>query len=112
MSDYLNESLVEELVDIMEEDIGMLYETYIADSQEKIVELAEVFKSDDYEVIRRLAHSIKGSSKNVGADGVADLLETIESDAKAESLSDRNERISEINRVFDLTKQEISQRFL
>ena len=96
----------------MEEDIGMLYETYIADSQEKIVELAEVFKSDDYEVIRRLAHSIKGSSKNVGADGVADLLETIESDAKAESLSDRNERISEINRVFDLTKQEISQRFL
>ncbi len=58
------------------EEMVELYEAHIPNI---IVELREAAKSENRHQIQELAHSIKGSSANIGAKIVTDLTREIES---------------------------------
>jgi histidine phosphotransfer protein HptB len=54
----------------------------------------------DQEVLRRAAHTLKGSSLNVGASRVADLCKRLESQLRAEPPADMPAQVDQIeNRV-------------
>lgn len=112
MSDYLNLSMISELREIMEDDFSVLYETFIADSEQKLQQLEQAFSLNDSESIRRLAHSLKGSCCNVGANKLADLCEVLENAARDnDSIAD----IPFLNNLlicFKATQQQIQQELL
>ena len=59
--------------------------------------LADGIASGDAEVVRRAAHSIKGSSGNIGANVVMERAAALEERARAGDLSDAQERAAAID---------------
>lgn len=111
MSEFFDDQVISELKEIMGEDIGMLLETFIDDSQEKVEALADSVNSQDSDDIRRTAHSLKGSSKNVGAIALALLCEEMEHKARENILAPLPELMEKIRQAFLKTKDEIHNQF-
>lgn len=55
-----------------------LLETYIASSSDLMERLRQSFAARDAEAVKRLAHTLKGSSRSIGANAMGDLFEAIE----------------------------------
>ena len=100
MTDVLDSAIISELQEIMGEDLEMLLSTYIEDTQQKIEELKSQISEKDADNIRRTAHSIKGSSKNVGAMGLADWCQQMESSARDDNLQDVEMQLTNIETSF------------
>jgi histidine phosphotransfer protein HptB len=102
-----------ELVEIMGEDMTMLIDSYIADTRAKLAQLAELQPSTEHESIFRLAHSLKGSSRNIGVSAFADYCEIIEEQARAQQLNANGIDLQELSRLFesaiDAIQQQLSQ---
>lgn len=112
MTNFLNTTLVDELKIIMEEDLALLYETYISDSQAKLAELQSAFDDNDFDLIRRIAHSLKGSSRNVGADVVAEICERLEFSAREENIPNGSDFLADIQSAFESTQTQIDNEIL
>ena len=111
MHQVLNEQIVIDLMDIMGDETLMLFETFVMDSESKIIELKEHVAQQDEELIRRVAHSLKGSSRNVGATELADACEALEHAARNSELGQSEEFYQQINSAFSRVKNEIQVRF-
>ena len=88
MSEILNQALLGELKEIMEDDFPSLLETFVAESSRQYVEASEAWKARDMEVLRRAAHSLKGSCGNIGAEMLQATCEVIEYSAKDGEVED------------------------
>ena len=78
MTDIIDTAIVEELRELMEDDFEVLLTTFISDSETKFTGLAAAVASGVGEDIRRAAHSLKGSSSNLGATQLSDLCFQLE----------------------------------
>ena len=90
MSDCLNLKTLAALREI-EEPGQMVFTTklinvYLEDTRERLNAFRIAHQSGDCAVLAKVAHAVKGSSLNVGADGLAALMKTIEMDAKKGTL--------------------------
>ncbi len=112
MSGLLDEEIISELVEIMGDDIGLLFETFISDSEEKIVQLKSILENGNGDEIRRLAHSLKGSSKNIGAVNLAMRCENLEIDGREGNVVDVEKVYSAISVDYNAVKAELQMRFL
>lgn len=84
--EHLDYETINTLRQVMEEDFGLLIDTFIQDSTDRITVLREVVESADGDAIRRAAHSFKGSSSNIGAPHLTNLCLALEKKAMANSL--------------------------
>lgn len=83
-----------ELVD--QDDVSFLYdlfESYLATARDSIHSLRS---DEDLEVLRRAAHTLKGSSLNVGATQVAELCRHLESELRDQAPADLHARVAQI----------------
>lgn len=62
-----------------------LFESYLSTARESIETLRH---EADQDLLRRAAHTLKGSSLNVGASRVADLCKTLEQQLRSAQLDD------------------------
>jgi two-component system, sensor histidine kinase and response regulator len=76
---------------------------YLTDTVKRFHSLAEAYKAKDISSIISLAHTIKGSSLNVGADNLATLMQRIEKEGKSGSLCSL-ESIAEAEILFRKTR--------
>ncbi len=74
------------LKDVMEDGFSTLLETYIDDSKIRIADLNTALSAGDADGVRRAAHSLKGSSGNLGANQMAALCLKVEEQGKEENL--------------------------
>lgn len=74
-----------------------LFESYLSTAKDSI----DLLRGEvDQDVLRRAAHTLKGSSLNVGASRVADLCKRLESQLRAEPPPDMPAQVDQIeNRV-------------
>ena len=93
MSDRIDVEALSELREIMEDDFGMLLDQYISVSHELIDEMDGYLLRDDREALSRNAHSLKGSSMNLGAKALAQRCAVLEEQAKETCSSDRLEAL-------------------
>ncbi len=84
--DHLDYETLHTLKQVMEDDFGLLIETFRQDSTERLKKLYEVVQGTDADSIRRSAHSFKGSSSNVGAQQLSALCAVLEKKALAGDL--------------------------
>lgn len=77
--DVLDRELIAELRDIMGPEFPVLVQAYLRDAEARMQELrAALGPSRDAESARRAAHTLKGSSSNLGAARVTRLCARLE----------------------------------
>ncbi|MCV6621528.1 MAG: Hpt domain-containing protein [Cellvibrionaceae bacterium] len=73
MEAVLNEHLLNELRDLMGEDFNLLIDTYRSDSDYRLKKIQESIAASEYSDVVSAAHSLKGSSANIGALNMEEL---------------------------------------
>jgi len=111
MSSCLDLEVLEELVDIMGDDMQMLLESYFADSTAKIDELGQMDLQTEQEKIFRMAHALKGSSRNVGVVDFSNLCEKIEKFARDENLTSEVFDFENLKALHHQATEELKQRY-
>lgn len=76
-----------EIKQLMGEDFHKLVAIYISDNKKRLDELDEKIHKCDYLEIKQIAHSMKSSSANIGADQASSIAANIEQYAISESIA-------------------------
>jgi len=72
-----------ELKEMLEDEFNDLIETYKLDMSQKAETLSDEISGLNDDSIRKLAHSMKGASLNIGVLQFSDLCSRLEEDAKS-----------------------------
>ncbi|MCF6194571.1 MAG: Hpt domain-containing protein [Kangiellaceae bacterium] len=112
MTVQLDLALLDELSEVMGDDMSMLVSSYFTDSASKIQSLLEMDLTTEQDDIYKLAHNLKGSSRNLGAIELADYFAKIEKLARADNLTAVDFKPELINALFQSTRQTLSNKFL
>ena len=104
IDNHLDGPILAELQEIMEDDFGVLIETYIEDGDNKISDLKQALGSADVSALRELSHSFKGASCNIGALPLSRLCETVEHLAKDGQVADIEPLLPGIETEFGVVK--------
>lgn len=75
---HVDVAALQDLKDIMEGEFKTLIDTFIADSSSKLEELAAAVAANDADALRKVAHSLKGSSSNICAGELTELARQLE----------------------------------
>lgn len=102
---HLDYDVINALKDVMEDDFTFLIETYFHDSLNRIQTLHNALPTMDNDVVRRAAHSFKGSCSNLGALRLASLCGELERNALQENLGSLNRDVKAIEEEFVIVKK-------
>jgi two-component system sensor histidine kinase/response regulator len=82
VDDALDATVIAQLRDLGdmagEDLIGQLVELFVASAAIETADLRRALEAGDATAVARIAHSLRGSSANVGARGLAQLCATLE----------------------------------
>lgn len=101
----LDMDLVSELRDIMAEGFTGLLDSYEQDTARKLDLMRMALERGERDSLRQLAHSLKGSSSNVGALEVSDSCLMIERDAGEAVPDELQRRLDELAGLHQLALQ-------
>jgi histidine phosphotransfer protein HptB len=74
----LNEVVLGELRELLADNFNELISRYITDTQSRFDLLQQAVTDMDFKAIHYEAHGIKGSSRNMGANPLADIMDKLE----------------------------------
>lgn len=94
---HLNRDVLSTLREVMEDEYPMLLDTFLADSEERLLLLR---KAEDSITLMEVAHSFKGSSSNMGATRLAELCNELEQRAEQKKLAGIEKLVGEIDDEF------------
>lgn len=97
----IDQEAISELKEMLEDEFADLIDTYINDTKTKLVLLAEEVSNEDAGAVRKLAHSLKGASINIGIMALGALCHDLEELAKAEQVSGFQTGLDAINAEFE-----------
>ena len=83
--------------EFLREIAGIFFE----DTPQRIVELDESLRASDLSRFTRAAHSIKGSSANLGASALRGVAERLETESRTKGLGNVVGLIAEVKTEFD-----------
>lgn len=104
---HLDHDMLEELKDIMEEDFLELLKAFLSDSEMRVKSLRSAYAADDHDNARKIAHSFKGSSGNIGARVLSQLCKEVEELARDECISDAGTLIDGLEAEFHCVSTEL-----
>lgn len=97
------------LKDVMEDEFDLLLQTYIDDCLSRLPQMREQLAAAEAEELRRNAHSMKGSSSNIGANVLSDLAHQLEDLAKTGILDGASALIDQISDEFNTVHQALKE---
>jgi HPt (histidine-containing phosphotransfer) domain-containing protein len=102
MSDnnHIDTDTLNMLKEVMEDGFENLLNTFISDSKGRIEDLRQAISVGDDDGVRRAAHSLKGSSGNLGANPLAALCLSVESRGKDGDLSGLETELEKIEQEY------------
>lgn len=98
---HLDHTVLNALQEVMEDEYPVLLDTFVCDSEERVRLL---HKSEDSIQLVAAAHSLKGSSSNMGATRLAELCHQLELRA-ARSGDDVRELVGAIDGEFAIVRR-------
>lgn len=93
---YLDESLLDELRGILEDEFPALVTTYMQDSAVRVQDMKAAFAQGDADALRKSTHSLKGASANLGLELLADLCRSLEEDILAGKMEGVEARLQQV----------------
>lgn len=107
--EHLDIAALQDLKDIMESEYETLVHTFISDTRSKLDELDNVIGLNDSENLRKVAHSLKGSSSNVCAFRLSEYARQLEMIAKEGQLQGAKTLLSELETEFCAVSEILSE---
>lgn len=93
----------------MDEDFPTLIKAYLADSEQRYAEMEQAVARADMQTLWRAAHSLKGSSSNLGAGTLAALCLALELQAKRGELFGLPEQLEGIRKELNSVAAELER---
>jgi HPt (histidine-containing phosphotransfer) domain-containing protein len=84
-------------------------EIFVSDTPKRLAELDQTLASGDAVAFVRAAHSIKGSSSNLGALALRQAAESLENQAKKDGLGNVTGLIAQVRGEFTKAQQELGK---
>jgi HPt (histidine-containing phosphotransfer) domain-containing protein len=103
----LDAAAFQHLLDITGGDLEFvdeLIDTYIDDARIQLAAMRLAADAGDPVAMIRPAHSLKSSSENVGASGLADACRSLEADGRTGTIADAGERVQSCERGFEAVR--------
>lgn len=98
--EHLDIGALQDLKEIMESEFETLVNTFVADSLSKVEQLAGIIAQQDSDELRKVAHSLKGSSSNVCAFRLSEFARQLEMMGKDGKLAGAEEVLASLNEEF------------
>ncbi|MFT5451740.1 MAG: HPt (histidine-containing phosphotransfer) domain-containing protein [Enterobacterales bacterium] len=102
MTVSIKKEMIEELKELMEDDFPLLLNTFLDDSNKRLVDLKFALAENNANEVRELAHGFKGSSANLGAEKLAEISSDLETMGRTEQLSGAESRFEELNNEYKI----------
>jgi CheY-like chemotaxis protein/HPt (histidine-containing phosphotransfer) domain-containing protein len=83
-----------------------LIELYVMESEQLLRELEAALLQGDAAEVQRVTHGLKGSSRYVGATGVAKLCQELEALSQHGALEQAPRMVAELQRLFERTREQ------
>lgn len=83
-------------------------EAFFADTTELMATLQRAITAEEIDTVGRMAHTLKGSSTNVGAVGMAALCHELQSVGSAANLVDAVQCLTKLKTEFDRVRRELA----
>jgi len=101
---HVDVSALQDLKEIMEGEFEMLINTFVADSLAKIEELKTAIANQDSDALRKVAHSLKGSSSNICAGNLSELARQLEFMGKEDKIDGADGVLQQLREEFTKVK--------
>lgn len=105
----LDSDILAMLKDVMEDEFSVLIDTYLNDGEVRIQGLRQSLCNQDADAVRQTAHSLKGSSSNIGAGPLSQLCMKIENCADKGQLAGLDSILDEVEQEFAAVRQALSE---
>jgi HPt (histidine-containing phosphotransfer) domain-containing protein len=108
-SPAIDPDVIEQLRFLEDDDqpnvVSELFTLFIDHAPPKLQAIREAVESGDLAALKRAAHSLKGSSANVGARGMHRLCDRLEHESAADGLSAARVVLAELTEEFAVVEQ-------
>jgi len=84
------------LQELLADRFDELIETYLNDSQARLTSIIRAIHVCDLDAICKEAHGLKGSSRNIGANSLAELCEVLENQTREGELAHGQQQLAAI----------------
>ena len=109
---FLDKDALDELKLVMEDDFQMLVTTFLSDGKDRLIEIERTVASGVADDVRRSAHSLKGSSSNIGAVRLSSACYVLEQAGANEDLTGSSDLLDNIKAVFSETDDKLKSEYL
>ncbi len=99
-ADSIDLTSLNELKGIMGDDFSELITVFINDGQTQLNNLASAVEASDAPTIKRIAHTLKGSSANLGIEQLSAICKELELKAADNVLDSASDLLSTISNEF------------
>ena len=100
----LDDKILLEAKSLMKDKFNLMVDYFVEDTGNYIADINSGFVDCHYDKIRGAAHTIKSSSRQLGALQLSELGKSIEELAKSESRDAIEKILPDLNKIFDETK--------
>lgn len=111
-SDIIDLNTINQLKEILEDELEELFIEFKSNTLELITELKKEQKTNNHDAIINLAHTIKGSSGNLGLTKVYEASKQLETGLRDNSILDINLQINNIEAAYIEVISELKARNL
>lgn len=81
----VDDEVLSMLKEVMADEFPVLLDTFITDARQRISQLESFVQEREWELIRGNAHSLKGSSSNIGATDLSEVSLLLEQRGREQS---------------------------
>jgi len=99
MSNLLDMTILTTLKDVIGDDLNDIIDSFLDLLPSQLNAIQQAIESRDETALRLHAHTLKGSSSNVGANGLAEISRQIEALAKQGDTQGAMSHIAELNQL-------------
>ena len=107
----IDESTFTELEEIMEDEEGMLelIDSFLEDGEVVVNKITKSYQESDVEECKRQAHTLKGSSANLGLTALGNLCKTLDRAGKAGNLPSSSQ-IKQLHQIYQETVSALKEK--
>ena len=87
--------------------MAKLSQIYVQETPQMLQEIRQAIADKDYEAMRRVAHSFKSASRNIGALSIADFCLELENMGREQNIAGADEKIANIEAHYEQVKPQI-----
>ena len=108
--EILEAAVIDELDSLGEDFLAHLVDQFRRETELLLVELRDAHEIGDRPAVGRIAHSIKGSSSQIGGRRLASSCEELEQKATLEFASKRDDDLDDVEKSYDELRLALTRR--